>query len=143
MIEGIESVTKSHLAATLDKEKKLTYFSLPADVREQIEEYVNDNDTSLQQTIMLAFTKMGVHVEDEDLVHSRKRRLKPRKPQKDGTVGVSIYIPNYVRFSAEEILRDKPNMRLVNLLLAGLQQLGIKVDDRHLSAGGSWARFNA
>lgn len=141
----LERVSMSESASAvpvLDRTPRLTLFRVKPAVRRQLEEYVNDNDTSMRCAILQALNTIGVHVEPEDLVPERKRRLKPHTGDDTGElVGLSVSLPVYVRVAAELWMREHPGMRLVNMVLTGLKEMGFEIDDEDLTAKWTWKPF--
>ncbi|WEQ60559.1 hypothetical protein [Novacetimonas hansenii] len=72
----------------------------------------------------------------------RKRRLKPRTGDDTGElVGLSVSLPVYARVAAELWMREHPGMRLVNMVLTGLKEMGFEIDDEDLTAKWTWKLF--
>ena len=125
------------LARPRDRRQRMTHIRVKPDVRRQLEDYVNQQETSLQRAILAALHVMGVPVDREDLVPVRKRRLRPRETDAEA-VGISVYLPVYVRENAEAWLKTRPDMRLLNLILAGLRELGLSIEDEDLVIKKTW-----
>ena len=123
-----------------DRRLLASNIELPLYVREGVEAYMLANeDTTFRTVVMAGLRELGIQIEDEDLVPERAMR-KPRKREPmegdtpDTLKPTSIRVPRYVRLRAEEYLLTRPQMRFRHLVMAGLRELGIKVDDKDLVA---------
>lgn len=123
-----------------DRRLLASNIELPLYVREGVEAYMLANeDTTFRTVVMAGLRKLGIQIEDEDLVPERAMR-KPRKREfvegdtPDTLKPTSIRVPRYVRLRSEEYLLTRPHMRFRHLVMAGLRELGIKVDDKDLIA---------
>lgn len=113
---------------------------LPLYVREGVEAYMLDNPGSSFGTVVLAgFRKLGIRIEDEDLVPERAmRKVRSRVTFPDDTPNTlratTLRLPRYARVRAEAYLLDHPDMRLRHLVMAGFRKLGIHVEPADLIA---------
>ena len=123
-----------------DRRLLASNIELPLYVREGVEAYMLANeDTTFRTVVMAGFRELGIQIEDEDLVPERAMRTpRKREPMEGDTPDTlkptSIRVPRYVRLRAEEYLLTRPHMRFRHLVMAGLRELGIKVDDKDLIA---------
>ena len=113
---------------------------LPLYVRQGVEAYMLDNPGTAFGTVVLAgFRKLGIAIEDEDLVPERAmRKVRARGTSPDDTPNTlsatTLRVPRYARVRAEAYLLDHPDMRLRHLVMAGFRKLGIHVEPDDLIA---------
>ena len=121
-----------------DRRLIMTNLELPLYVREGVEAYMLDNKrTTFRTVVMSGLRALGIQIEDDDLIPERAmRRLRKRAALVDDTPATlkptSIRLPRYVRVRAEEYLLERPDMRFRHLVMAGFQQLGIRINDADL-----------
>lgn len=131
-------VPRRRASTTLDRRLIASNIELPLYVREGVEAYMLAHEGSTFRTVvMTGFRKLGIAIEDEDLVPERAMRT-PRKREALASdtpatlKATSIRVPRYVRVRAEDYLLDHPEMRFRHLVMAGFKALGIKIDKADL-----------
>jgi hypothetical protein len=127
-------------AAVLDRRPLASNIEIPLYVREGVEAYMVAHEESTFRTVVMeGFRALGIEIEDPDLLPERAmRRLRQRETKPGDTPDTrkptTLRLPRYVRVRAEAYLLRHPEMRFRNLVMAGLRELGIKINDEDLIA---------
>lgn len=125
-------------ASSLDRSPASSRVALPSYVRAGVDAYIEANPGSNLRSVALeGFRKLGIVIEDGDMQPGRARRQPSRADTDpdapDALLGTVIVLPRYVRGRVEAYALDH-KMRFRQVVMAGFQALGIKVEDADLIA---------